>query len=119
MEGVEAVVHLAAEPGELAFGELLGSNFTGTFNVFDAARRAGVRRVVFASSNHATGFYPAGERLTGVEPVRPDGLYGVSKVFGEALARMYCDRFGLEAICLRIGAFQAPSAGAQPPGRSG
>ena len=106
MEGVEAVVHLAAEPGELAFGELLGSNFTGTFNVFDAARRAGVRRVVFASSNHATGFYPAGERLTGVEPVRPDGLYGVSKVFGEALARMYCDRFGLEAICLRIGAFQ-------------
>ena len=106
MEHVEAVVHLAAEPGELAFGELLGSNFTGTFNVFDAARRAGVRRVVFASSNHATGFYLTGERLTGVEPVRPDGLYGVSKVFGEALARMYCDRFGLEAICLRIGAFQ-------------
>ena len=116
MEGVEAVVHLAAEPGELAFGELLGSNFTGTFNVFDAARRAGVRRVVFASSNHATGFYPAGERLTGVEPVRPDGLYGVSKVFGEALARMYCDRFGLEAICLRIGAFQPRPLRAQPPG---
>ena len=106
MAGVEAVVHLAAAPGELAFDELLDPNFVGTFNVFDAARRAGVRRVVFASSNHVTGFYPVDKRLAGVEPVRPDGLYGVSKVFGEALARMYSDRFGLEAICLRIGAFQ-------------
>jgi len=105
MAGVEAVVHLGAAPGELAFDELLGPNVVGAFNVFEAARRTGVRRVVFASSNHATGFYPVGERLGGVEPVRPDGLYGVSKVFGEALARMYFDRFGLEAICLRIGAF--------------
>jgi uronate dehydrogenase len=105
VEGTEAVVHLGAAPGEKAFDELLGPNLIGAFNVFEAARRAGVRRVVFASSNHATGFYPAGERLSGDEPVRPDGLYGVSKVFGEALARMYFDRFGLETICLRIGAF--------------
>jgi uronate dehydrogenase len=106
MAGVEAVVHLGAAPGERPFDELLGPNVVGSFNVFDAARRTGVRRVVFASSNHATGFYPVGKRLTGVEPVRPDGLYGASKVWGEALGRMYFDRFGIEAICLRIGAFQ-------------
>jgi uronate dehydrogenase len=77
----------------------------GSFNVFDAARRAGMRRVVYASSAHATGFYPVDARLAGGEPPRPDGLYGVTKAYGEALARMYFDRFGLEAICLRIGTF--------------
>jgi uronate dehydrogenase len=73
--------------------------------VFDGARRAGVRRVVYASSNHVTGFYPVDARLAGGEPPRPDGLYGATKAFGEALARMYSDRFGLEVICLRIGSF--------------
>jgi uronate dehydrogenase len=103
--GVEAVVHLGAVPTEAPFDELLGPNIVGTFNVFDAARRAGVRRVVYASSNHVTGFYPVEARLAGGEPPRPDGLYGVTKAYGEALARMYSDRFGLEAICLRIGTF--------------
>jgi uronate dehydrogenase len=105
VEGVEAVIHLGAVPGEAPFEQLLGPNVIGTFNVFDAARRAGVRRVVYASSNHVTGFYPVDERLAGAEPPRPDGLYGATKAFGEALARMYSDRFGLEAICVRIGAF--------------
>jgi uronate dehydrogenase len=103
--GVEAVIHLGAVPTEAPFDELLGPNVVGTFNVFDAARRAGVRRVVYASSNHVTGFYPVEARLAGGEPPRPDGLYGVSKAYGEALARMYSDRFGLEAICIRIGTF--------------
>jgi uronate dehydrogenase len=103
--GVEAVVHLGAVPSEVGFDELLAPNIVGTFNVVDAARRAGVRRVVYASSNHVTGFYPVGARLAGGEPPRPDGLYGASKAYGEALARMYWDRFGLEAICLRIGTF--------------
>jgi uronate dehydrogenase len=105
VDGVEAVVHLGGVPTEAPFDKLLGPNVVGAFNLFDAARRAGVRRVVYASSNHVTGFYPVGERLAGDEPPRPDGLYGVTKAFGEALARMYSDRFGLEAICVRIGAF--------------
>ena len=105
VEGVEAVLHLGAVPGEAAFGQLLGPNVIGTFNVFEAARRAAVRRVVYASSNHVTGFYSVDELLAGTEPPRPDGLYGATKAFGEALARMYSDRFGLEVICLRIGSF--------------
>ena len=113
VEGVEAVVHLGAVRSEAPFDRLLGPNVVGTFNVLDAARRAGVRRVVFASSNHATGFYPVDERLTGAEPPRPDGLYGATKAFGEALARMYSDRFGLEVICLRIGSFGERPSGPQ------
>jgi uronate dehydrogenase len=104
-EGVDAVVHLGAVPTETPFDELLGPNLIGTFNVFEAARRAGARRVAFASSNHASGFYPVEQALTGVEPPRPDTLYGVTKVYGEALGRLYVDKFGLEVVCVRIGTF--------------
>lgn len=104
-EGVDAIVHLGANPGEASFDDLLGPNIVGTFNVFEAARRAGARRVVFASSNHATGFYPTTRQLRGDEPTRPDTLYGVTKVYGEALGRLYVDKFGLEAVCIRIGTF--------------
>ena len=104
--GVQAVVHLGGVADEAAFEELLGPNVVGVFNVFDAARRAGVRRVVYASSNRVTGFYPVDARLTGGEPPRPDGLYGATKAFGEGMAHMYSDRFGLEAICVRIGSFE-------------
>ena len=65
-----------------------------------------MRRIVYASSNHATGMYAPGEPLDGDQPPRPDGLYGASKVWGEALGRMYVDKFGLEVVCLRIGSFQ-------------
>ena len=65
-----------------------------------------MRRVVYASSNHATGMYAPGEPLDGAQPPRPDGLYGASKVWGEALGRLYVDKFGLEVVCLRIGSFQ-------------
>jgi len=106
VEGVEAVIHLGGVADEAAFDELVGPNLVGVFNIFDAARQAGVRRVVYASSNRATGFYGVDERLSGTEPPRPDGLYGAAKAFGEALARMYSDRFGLEAICVRIGSFE-------------
>jgi uronate dehydrogenase len=103
--GVDAVVHLGAVPDEAPFEEIAGPNLHGTFHVFDACRRLGVRRIVFASSNHATGMYPVGEPLTGLSLPRPDGLYGVSKVYGEALGRMYSERFGLEVVALRIGSF--------------
>jgi uronate dehydrogenase len=102
---VDAVVHLGGVSSEAPFEQLLGPNLVGTFNVFDAARVGGVSRVVFASSNHATGFYPVEQRLAGSEPPRPDSLYGVTKVYGEALGRLYVDKFGLEVVCLRIGSF--------------
>src|SRR6185437_14796202 len=104
-EGVDAVIHLGAIPTEASFDELLGPNLIGTFNVFEAARRGGASRIVFASSNHATGFYPVGQRLTGQEAPRPDTLYGVTKAYGEALGWLYADKFGLEVICIRIGSF--------------
>lgn len=103
VSGVDAVAHFGAVPDEAPFGTIAGPNLHGAFHVFDACRRLGVRRVVFASSNHATGMYPVGEPLDETAAPRPDGLYGASKVFGEALGRMYADRFGLEVVALRIG----------------
>jgi len=103
--GCEAIVHLGAVPDEAAFDVLAGPNLQGAFHVYDAARRAGVRRVVVASSGRATGFYRVGERLDGDATPRPDGLYAATKAFSEALGRMYADRFGLEVVALRIGTF--------------
>ncbi|HST63741.1 MAG TPA: NAD(P)-dependent oxidoreductase [Mycobacteriales bacterium] len=104
--GVEAVVHLAGIPTEAPFAEILAANVLGTFHVFDAARREGVRRVVYASSNHAVGYTPRTE-LVGVDVrPRPDTYYGVSKVAGEALGSLMADRYGLEVVCLRIGSWK-------------
>jgi uronate dehydrogenase len=105
--GCDAIVHLGAVPDEAPFERLAGPNLGGAFHVLDAARRAGVRRVVLASSGRATGFYPVGKRLDGDTTPRPDGLYGATKAFAEALGRMYADRFGLEVVALRIGTFEA------------
>jgi uronate dehydrogenase len=105
MGDVDAVIHLAAISSEASFDDILSGNITTTYSVFDAARRAGVRRILFASSNHVTGFYPRSETVTPDDPVRPDTFYGVSKVFGEALGRLYAEKHGLEVVCLRIGTF--------------
>lgn len=104
-EGVEAVVHMAANPrDDAAFEEVLEPNIVGAYTVFEACRRAGVGRIVYASSNHVTGYHEIeGVYTTPEMPVRPDGYYGISKVFGEALGRYYRDAFGLSVICLRIG----------------
>jgi uronate dehydrogenase len=104
-DGCDAIVHLGAVPDEAAFDVLAGPNLHGAFHVFEAARRAGVRRVVVASSGRVTGFYAVGERLDGNATPRPDGLYAATKAFGEALGRMYADKFGLEVVALRIGTF--------------
>ncbi len=103
--GVEAVVHLAGVPTEAPWPAIRDANIDGLVQLFEAARRNGVRRIVYASSNHATGFTPSTAGLTTEPPPRPDTLYGVSKVFGEALARYYVDRYGLQVACLRIGTF--------------
>jgi len=103
MEGVDAVVHLAGISVEAPLDEILGPNIEGTWRVFDAARRAGVPRVIYGGSNHAIGFTPRSDLLTAEVPLRPDTNYGVSKAFGEAVARFYADRYGLRVACLRIG----------------
>ena len=100
---VDAVVHLAGIPNEAPFAEICGANIVGTHTVFDAARRAGVPRILYASSNHAVGFTPR-QSLAPVDlPIRPDTYYGVSKAFGEALARFFVDRYAMRIACLRIG----------------
>lgn len=105
-EDVDVIIHLGGISDEAPFEEILESNILGTYNVYEAARRQHVRRVVFASSNHAIGFYPTDVALTASMPVRPDTYYGTSKVFGEGLARLYYDKWGIESVCLRIGSFR-------------
>lgn len=102
-EGADVVIHLGGKADEAEFEEILSSNIVGTYNIFESAREAGVRRVVFASSHHVTGFYPVSHATRVDQPVRPDTYYGVSKVFGESLGRLYHDKWGLEVVCLRIG----------------
>jgi uronate dehydrogenase len=104
-EGCEGVIHLAGYPTEADFHDLAEVNIVGTYHVLEAARRAGVKRVAFASSNRITGFYPVGTKVSTDMPVRPDSLYGVAKAAGEALCRLYVDKFGLSAVCIRIGTF--------------
>jgi uronate dehydrogenase len=110
LHGVDAVVHLGGVSTEQPWAPTLQANIVGVYNLYEAARRQGVRRVVFASSNHVTGFYRQDEVVSPRDPRRPDGLYGVSKAFGEELSRFYFDRHGIETVCLRIGScFAAPS----------
>ncbi len=103
LDGVDAVVHLGGVSVEAAFEPILQANIVGVFNLYQAARKQGVKRIVFASSNHVVGFYRQNEVLDTRVPPRPDTLYGVSKAFGENLSRMYFDRYGIETVCLRIG----------------
>ena len=100
---VDVVLHFGGMSLEDKFEPILQSNIVGVFNLYEAVRKRGIKRVVFASSNHVTGFYKQTEHIDTVAPQRPDGLYGVSKCFGENLARFYFDRYGIETACLRIG----------------
>ncbi|WP_336206263.1 NAD-dependent epimerase/dehydratase family protein [Nonomuraea sp. LPB2021202275-12-8] len=106
IEGADGVVHLAGIPDEAPLPDLLQANVLGAHHVLEAARLTGVRRVVLASSNRLTGLYPATRTVSPQDPVRPDGLYGVSKAAVEALGRLYADKFGLEVVCLRIGSLE-------------
>ena len=103
MQGVDAVVHLGGVSTEAAFEPILQANILGVYNLYEAARKQGVKRIVFASSNHVTGFYKQSETITAAHPPRPDSLYGVSKAFGEDLSLFYFDRYGIETACVRIG----------------
>ena len=106
MQGAQAVIHLGGIPDEDTFERLSAVNIGGTRHVLQAALNQRVRRVVFASSIHTVGYYPRGERIGPQVPARPDTFYGVSKVAGEALGRMYWERYGLEFVAVRICSFQ-------------
>lgn len=103
LAGIDAVVHLGGISTEQPFDAILQANIVGVYNLYEAARRQRVKRIVFASSNHVTGYYRQDEVIDPAMPVRPDGYYGVSKAFGENLSRFYFDRYGIETVCLRIG----------------
>ena len=104
-DGVDGIVHLGGESVEQEWDRILRANIVGCYNLFEAARRKKVQRVVFASSNHAVGFYPRRRRIGVNAPVRPDSRYGVSKAFGEALGSLYAFKHGLRVTCIRIGNF--------------
>ena len=99
---VDAIVHFGGISVEDYFDNILHANLLGTFNVYEAARKLQIRRIVYASSSQVTGFYPTSEIVDPTMPVRPSSLYGLSKSFGENLSRLFYDRYGIETVCLRI-----------------
>lgn len=109
MRGVDAVIHLAANPSiEQPWQDVYTSGIGGTYNVFEAARQAGVKQIVYASTNHISGWREV-DREPQIKPeqlVRPDSLYAVGKVFGEALGQFFVDRYNMSIVCLRIGWFK-------------
>jgi uronate dehydrogenase len=108
--GTDGIIHLGGHPVESDFETILQANIVGTYNVFEAARLEGVKRVVFASTNHVVGFYPRAETIPVDVTPRPDSRYGVSKSFGESLASLYADKYGAEVMSIRIGhVFDRPS----------
>ncbi len=102
LEGAEMVVHFGAICDESPFDAILKSNIVGAYTVWEAAKRQGVRRVVYASSIHAVGMHRTAD-VVGIDaPHRPDTYYGLAKCFAEDLASMYWDKYQLESVCLRI-----------------
>jgi uronate dehydrogenase len=102
LQGADMVVHFGANPDEAPFEQLLGPNFIGAYNVWEAASRHGLRRVVYASSIHAVGMHARQDAIGIDAPHRPDSYYGLAKCFAEDLGRMYWDKRGLESVHLRI-----------------
>lgn len=115
-QNIDTVLHLAASAGpSTPWAEALENNIVGTYHVLAAAKSAGVRRVIFASSIHAVSGYPGDVQVKPSDPVNPGDIYGVSKCFGEALCRYMAEQEGVSAIAIRIGAFQ-PIEAAQREG---
>jgi len=107
MDGVDGVIHLGGVAAEKDWKAIQAGNIEGMYNVYEAARLAGTRRVVYASSNHAIGFYPRTQRIDNQVVTLPDSRYGVSKAVGESLGALYAHKYGLGVLCIRIGNFNA------------
>jgi len=105
VSGCDGIIHLGGISGENSWEKILEGNIVGLYNVFEASRRAGVKRIIMATSNHAVGFYPRAQVIDHRVVVRPDSRYGVSKAFSEALASLYSDKHGIGFLCVRIGNF--------------
>jgi uronate dehydrogenase len=103
MAGIDGVIHMAGVPREASFEDLLPANIIGCWNVYEAARRLGTKRIVFASSNHAVGFYPRSQSIDSFSPVRPDSRYGLTKCWGEAISHLHADKYGIKSLNIRIG----------------
>jgi uronate dehydrogenase len=101
--GVDGIVHFGGYSREADWATIHDANIVGAYNVFEAARLEGIKRIVFASSNHVVGFYPKVQTVPIEVTVRPDSRYGLSKAFGEALGSLYADKYGLEVLSIRIG----------------
>jgi uronate dehydrogenase len=102
-KGIYAIVHFGAIPIEDTQANILQNNIIGTYNLFEAARINKVKRIIFASSNHAIGFHRRKKKLNHLSNQRPDSHYGLSKAFGEELSRFYADKFNIKSMCIRIG----------------
>ena len=100
--GVDAIVHFGGVPLERSWDSILNANIRGSYHIYEGARKAGVRRVIYASSVHAIGYHRLEDQIDANAPHRPDGLYGLSKCFVEDLGRLYWDKFGIETAALRI-----------------
>ena len=103
MTGMDGVIHLAALNGEAPIENIMRVNMLGSWNIFEAARRGGVKRVVFGSSNHAVGFYPRTHIIDETCAPRPDTRYGLSKCFGESCGALYADKHAVKSLSIRIG----------------
>lgn len=101
--GVDGIIHLGGQSTEAPWETILEANIIGCYNLFEAARKAGVKRVIFATSNHAVGYYPRSTTIPTDVVARPDSRYGVSKLFGEGLGAMYAYKHGIGVTALRIG----------------
>ena len=103
MQGIDAIIHFAGYPREAGWDTLIPANVQSVVNLWEAARAAGVQRILYASSNHAVGFYPRTERIDDKVPTKPDSRYGVTKVFMEAMASLYAEKYGVRGFGMRIG----------------
>ena len=103
LDGVDVLIHMAATSVERPLPEIIENNLVALHAIYEGARRNRVPRIVFASSNHAIGMYPVEDKLSLNCAFRPDGFYGLSKMWGEGMARLYWDKHGIESICVRIG----------------
>ena len=101
--GCDGIIHLGGHAVENDWETILSANIIGARNVFESARIEGVKRIVFASSNHAMGFYGRDQTIDHTSELRPDSRYGLSKAFGETLGRLYSDKYGTEVMNIRIG----------------